>query len=505
MMDLDNVEEDLPLLDEPALGGGSSTFLAEEVAAPAGEALEEPLLLDSDDEVDADAEKLVQAESRIRELVEQADLESMSTRAILEQLKVELGDAELCDRHRVRLKDYVAHVAEQRVNKGTGNKRRRDAMEELQDAIAKPVAGADLFDGVEAAAPHEDEEEEDEEDFKPKRKGKKKKQKQKEPKKKRSSKREAKESGGAAGGGAGGEDEQKLAEAPVKAMSSVLRAFKETSDALKARSGGRGGVGEPAHDVLLTEAQQLVADMQFAFNKDVESNEQGLPAIARQQMAGRVESGMARAYLGPQLIEAGLLAVLADWLRPLPTDGAQPPASVKKVTLAGLLSLGVDWAEGSALNALKKSGLGKFVMQLYKTEKLPEVTRAAEKLIELWSRPVFSINDDYKTLSAVDERRLSGPGATGQGGSARSQLAAARQVEIQQRVEASRKRPNTRAQLPYAGAELGQAVRRPARKHAAADGSSARVTENAHQLLAGLQLQEEVAREVARAGNRVAK
>ncbi len=50
----------------------------------------------------------------------------------------------------------------------------------------------------------------------------------------------------------------------------------------------------------------------------MEANEQGMPATARQQLAPRVQSSMARAYLGPQLIEAGLLSALADWLKPLP-------------------------------------------------------------------------------------------------------------------------------------------------------------------------------------------
>ncbi len=166
----------------------------------------------------------------------------------------------------------------------------------------------------------------------------------------------------------------------------------------------------------------------------------------------------------------------------------------------------VDWAEGSALNALKKSGLGRHVMQMLRSERLPELTSAAEKLVELWSRPVFAINDDYRTLAAVDERRASGSGTAGTAGptgAPKSQLAAQRQLEIQQRVEASRKRPNTRAQLPYAGAELGQAVRRPTRKVAAPEGQQ-RVSETSHALLAGIQLHEEVAREVSKAGSRLA-
>jgi hypothetical protein len=279
-------------------------------------------------------------------------------------------------------------------------------------------------------------------------------------------------------------------------------------------------VGEPAHEALQSEAQQLVAEMQYAYNKgakfqffflfsclsDVEANEQGTPATARQQLAPRVQSCMARAYLGPQLIEAGLLSALSDWLKPLPNDGAPPSASVKRTTLAGLLSLTVDWGEGSALNALKKSGLGRHVMQMLKNERLPELTAAAEKLVELWSRPVFAINDDYRTLTAVDERRAAIAGlvsASGPSGASKSLLAAKRQQEIQERVEASRKKPNTRAQLPYAGAELGQAVRRPGRKGAAPEGQQ-RASETAQQLLAGIQLHEEVAREVSKAGTRLA-
>jgi hypothetical protein len=231
-MDLN--EEDLPvLLEEPVAGGPS--FLAED--GPVNNAVENgdaPLLLDSDDEVDADAEKLVVAESRVRELVERADLQTVSQRALFEQLKTELGDPELCDRHRKRLKDYMTHVAQERSEKlsGAGSKRRREAMDELENALSKP-AEVDLFAGVEAAPAQEeegegeeerrrDEDEEDEDDFRPVKKGKKKKAKQ--PKKKKAAKREKefKEPRDPAADN----DEQRISEAPAKAVSSVLKAFK---------------------------------------------------------------------------------------------------------------------------------------------------------------------------------------------------------------------------------------------------------------------------------------
>jgi hypothetical protein len=228
-MDLN--EDDLPVvLEEPVAGGPS--FLAED--GPVNNAVENgdaPLLLDSDDEADADAEKLVVAESRVRELVERADLQTVSQRALFEQLKTELGDPELCDRHRKRLKDYMTHVAQERSEKlsGAGSKRRREAMDELENALSKP-AEVDLFAGVEAAPAHEeeeeerrrDEDEEDEDDFRPVKKGKKKKAKQ--PKKKKAAKREKefKEPRDPAAA----DDEQRISDAPAKAVSSVLKAFK---------------------------------------------------------------------------------------------------------------------------------------------------------------------------------------------------------------------------------------------------------------------------------------
>jgi hypothetical protein len=59
---------------------------------------------------------------------------------------------------------------------------------------------------------------------------------------------------------------------------------------LKARTGKtRGGGVEPPHEQLLTDAQQLVSDMQAAQNADIEHNEQGEPAIARLQMCAKVQ------------------------------------------------------------------------------------------------------------------------------------------------------------------------------------------------------------------------
>jgi hypothetical protein len=142
----------------------------------------------------------------------------MTTGMILKQLKGEFDD-ELFNRHRKRLKEYVTHVAGERQTKSS--KRQRNAMEEMEDLLARPAAadGEDLFEGVEAAQQGDEEEErgvdeeEEEDDYRPVKKGKKKRQaREKAPKKKKKERMAA--------------EDQQVAEAPGKVMSSVLKAFK---------------------------------------------------------------------------------------------------------------------------------------------------------------------------------------------------------------------------------------------------------------------------------------
>ena len=122
----------------------------------------------------------------------------------------------------------------------------------------------------------------------------------------------------------------------------------------------------------------------------------------------------------------------------------------------------------------------------------------AERLVELWSRPIFTLNDDYKTLAQVDAHRVDrGQAAPSAAAAARQALAAERAREVQERVDAARLHPNTRAQLPYAGeAELGRLMQRPAAKRKEEGETRRRVAENAHAVLASHHMVDEVARYV---------
>ncbi len=205
---------------------------------------------EDEEEEEKEAELLVAVEARVRELAEEA---SLTVRDVLRRASEQFGEM-VVQRHRARLKDYLIHLTEEKASK--------IAKREREQGSAPPAA-AGLFDGIEAAQEEEreEEDEDEEEDFRPVKKGKKKQPREKQPKQKKSKKSEQQQGEG-----------DVLAEAPK--ISSVMQAFRETSDALKARSGGKRGDLEPAHDSLVGEAQALVTEMQLAANTDIESNEQ---------------------------------------------------------------------------------------------------------------------------------------------------------------------------------------------------------------------------------------
>lgn len=140
--------------------------------------------------------------------------------------------------------------------------------------------------------------------------------------------------------------------------------------------------------------------------------------------------------------------------QPLP-DGSPPSIGLRSGALEALQCLRVDWNEGTGLAKLKESQLGKHIFSMARTDSVPGIRKAAEHLMEQWSRPVFSINDDYRTLQKLqqqqqEEEAKRGAGAAGHASGDQlrvAQLAKARQEEIDALVKAARLKPNTRARL----------------------------------------------------------
>jgi transcription factor SPN1 len=144
--------------------------------------------------------------------------------------------------------------------------------------------------------------------------------------------------------------------------------------------------------------EAFLGKMDLAVDQDAEANQQGRPAIHKLVMLKEVEEVLENIHLHEDLLEAGLLNILKQWLEPL-GDGSIPNVNVRTTLLRLLKKLPINVEMFDRREQLKKSGLGRMIMFYYK---LPEESltnkRTAQWLVEKWSRPIFELSTRYDCL-----------------------------------------------------------------------------------------------------------
>lgn len=127
------------------------------------------------------------------------------------------------------------------------------------------------------------------------------------------------------------------------------------------------------------------------------ANQQGKAATNKLKMLNTVASHLRKADLQPIFIDSGVLPAMKDWLSPLP-DSALPHVNIRKILLRILLDLPpIDRM------ALKKSGIGRAVMLLFKHPKeVSENRKMAGKIISNWARPIFNVSTNFNDMSRED-------------------------------------------------------------------------------------------------------
>uniref|UniRef100_A0A7S0N022 TFIIS N-terminal domain-containing protein n=1 Tax=Pyramimonas obovata TaxID=1411642 RepID=A0A7S0N022_9CHLO len=149
--------------------------------------------------------------------------------------------------------------------------------------------------------------------------------------------------------------------------------------------------------------EAFLGKMDLAVDQDAEANAKGMPAIHKLSMLREVEEVLEKTHLHENLLEAGLLNILKQWLEPL-GDGSIPNENVRTTLLRLLKKLPVNVEMFDRREQLKKSGLGKMIMFYYK---LPEETlankRCAQWLVEKWSRPIFELSTRYEELRRMED------------------------------------------------------------------------------------------------------
>ncbi|KAK3777219.1 hypothetical protein RRG08_047839 [Elysia crispata] len=155
---------------------------------------------------------------------------------------------------------------------------------------------------------------------------------------------------------------------------------------------------------LINDNDDLIADlivkMKEAANLDRELNQKKQLAVNKIKMLPYVANQLKKSDLHGIFLESGILGAITEWLAPLP-DKSLPHLNIREMLLKVLQQF-------PALHSdlLRSSGIGKAIMYLYKHPKETKANKViAGKLINEWSRPIFSLTSNYKNLSREEREQ----------------------------------------------------------------------------------------------------
>eukprot|EP00249_Psilotum_nudum_P012323 c23720_g1_i1 orf=112-1608(+) len=151
--------------------------------------------------------------------------------------------------------------------------------------------------------------------------------------------------------------------------------------------------------------EQFMARLEVAAEEDAELNRLSKPAINKLKMLPVLMNVLSKRQLQQEFLDRGVLSVLKNWLEPLP-DGSLPNITIRTKLLKILTDLPIDVELYDRREQLKKSGLGKVIMFLSRSdEETPGNRKLARDLVDKWSRPIFQKSTRYEDLRNYDEEK----------------------------------------------------------------------------------------------------
>ncbi|ERN07915.1 protein IWS1 homolog 1 [Amborella trichopoda] len=152
--------------------------------------------------------------------------------------------------------------------------------------------------------------------------------------------------------------------------------------------------------------EQFMARLEVAAEEDAELNRQSKPAINKLKMLPMLTEVLSKRQLQQEFLDRGVLSVLKNWLEPLP-DGCLPNINVRTALLNILADLPIDVEQFDRKEQLKKSGLGKVIMFLSRSdEETTSNRKLAKELVDKWSRPIFQKSTRYEDMRRFDDEKV---------------------------------------------------------------------------------------------------
>ncbi|GAV80744.1 Med26 domain-containing protein [Cephalotus follicularis] len=159
----------------------------------------------------------------------------------------------------------------------------------------------------------------------------------------------------------------------------------------------------PAEIALLVE--NVMAELEVTAEEDAELNRQAKPAVNKLKKLPLLTEVLSKKQLQQEFLDHGVLTLLKNWLEPLP-DGSLPNINIRAAILKILTDFPLDLEQYDRREQLKKSGLGKVIMFLSKSdEETTSNRKLAKDLVDKWSRPIFNKSTRFEDMRNIDDDR----------------------------------------------------------------------------------------------------
>ncbi|KAL9244251.1 hypothetical protein vseg_018048 [Gypsophila vaccaria] len=152
--------------------------------------------------------------------------------------------------------------------------------------------------------------------------------------------------------------------------------------------------------------ERLMAELELVVEEDAIFNQHGKPAINKLRKLPLLVDALSKKQLQHEFLDHGVLTLLKNWLEPLP-DGSLPNINIREAILRILTDFPIDLDQYDRREQLKKSGLGKVIMFLSRSEEETTTNRKlAKELVDKWSRPIFNKSTRFEDMRNLDEERV---------------------------------------------------------------------------------------------------